>query len=159
MLTPRNFRQEEISKAYLSAIVFEVGYNLSDVRVDTYGVDGTIVDASRAGMDRVDFQLKAATAFEESEEAIAYDLRVEDYRRLIPESGVPRALILYLMPRDENEWVKHSEDELCLRRCAYWLSLSGKPKSANVSHQRVSVPKQNVLSLDGLRLMLDQLCE
>ena len=72
---------------------------------------------------------------------ILYDLRVDNYNRLVSERDIPRVLILFIMPRDENQWLAQSDDELCLRRCAYWVSLMGKGISNNTSTVRVSVPR------------------
>ncbi len=51
--------------------------------LDDHGIDGTIVDPDRRGVNRVDFQLKASTVYQIRNDAIAYDLRVEDYKPLV----------------------------------------------------------------------------
>ncbi|MDD9995869.1 MAG: DUF4365 domain-containing protein, partial [Dehalococcoidia bacterium] len=108
------------------------------------------------GMNKVDFQLKATTVYDIQGSDIAYDLRVENYNQLIATDGVPNILILFLMPDDPAQWLSHTEDELCLRKCAYWVSLMGLPPSSNTSSQRVRVPLANVFHPDGLQSMFDQ---
>ena len=152
-----NFVQEQLSLAYVNAVVFNAGFSLSEPRKDYYGIDGTVVDPNRRGVDRVDFQLKSDTDYTWRGNDIAYDLRVADYNRLIRADGIPRVLILLLMPDNPDEWLAQSTDELCLRKCAYWLSLMGSPHSANNYTQRVFVPLANVFSRDGLRDMFNTL--
>ena len=157
LVTPVNLRQEQLSKACLQALVFNAGYNLSQPMVDAYGVDGTIVNPAQGGINRVDYQLKATTRYEIRGSELAYDLRVEDYNRLIPADGAPRVLLLYTMPADPDQWLAQSEAETCLRHCLYWLSLRGMPASANTATERVYVPRANFLDQAGLVNMFRQL--
>jgi len=58
-----------------------------------------------------------------------------------------------LMPPDIGNWLELTADQLVLRRCAYWVSLAGRPATDNESTVRVSVPRANLLnvtSLEGL---------
>ena len=151
-----NFMQEQLSLVYVRAVVSNAGWRLSMPEVDDHGIDGTL-EAPARGMNRVDFQLKSTTAYSIQRDSIAYDLRVEDYNRLILADDVPRILILYLMPDDPAEWVSHTQDKLCLRKCAYWVSLMGLPHSGNASTQRVGVPLANQFHSDGLQAMFDDL--
>ena len=152
-----NFIQEQLSLAYVRAVLFEAGFGLSSPVVDDHGIDGTIVDPDRRGINRVDFQLKATTQYEIRGDVIVYDLRVENYNRLIIEDDVPRVLIVYLMPEDEDQWLTQNEDELCLRKCSYWVSLMGSQYSRNLSTQRITVPLANLFDRDGLQDMFRQL--
>ena len=151
----RNFVQEQLSRAYVRAVIYQAGWHLSFPEVDDHGIDGTL-EAPVRGMSKVDFQLKATTVYETQVGRIAYDLRVEDYNRLVAMDDVPRVLILFLMPDDPAQWLSHTEDELCLRKCAYWVSLMGLPRSSNASTQRVHVPLANLLHPNNLRGMFDQ---
>ena len=154
-----NFIQEQLSWAYVRAVIFRAGLSLSLPVVDDHGIDGTIVDPNRRGVHNLDFQLKSDTDYTLREADIAYDLRVADYNRLIRDDSFPRILVLFLMPENPDEWLAQSADELCLRKCAYWLSLMGEPPSANTSTRRVFVPLANVFSCDGLHDMFRRLIE
>ena len=151
-----NFIQEQLSRAYTRAVIFRASLRLSDPVVDDHGIDGTIVDPDRRGVNRVDFQLKASTLYQIGTDTITYDLRVEDYNRLIIADDVPRVLILFIMP-DDAQWLLQSEEELCLRTCAYWVSLMGMAPSPNSSTGRVYLPAANVFDQDGLRDIFRQL--
>ena len=142
--------------AYIRAVVFRAGFNLQIPVRDLFGIDGTIVSQT-SGVNRIDFQAKATTIYQLSGNSILYDLRVEDYNRLVREDDVPRVLILYLMPSDKSQWLIQSQGELCLREGAYWLCLMGEPQSRNVSTVRVSVPITNMFDQNGLHNMFSQL--
>lgn len=157
LVTPVNLRQEQLSKACLQILVFDAGYNLSQPMVDAYGIDGAIIGLTPHGLRRVDYQLKATTRYEVRGTELAYDLRVEDYNRLIPEDNIPRVLLLYTMPADPDQWLAQSETETCLRHCLYWVSLMGQPALSNVSTRRVYVPRANFLDQAGLVNMFQQL--
>ena len=151
-----NFIQEQLSLAYVRAVVFRAGYRLSLPVVDDHGIDGTI-ESDRGGINRVDFQLKATTQYEIRCESISYDLRVENYNQLVKGDDLPRVLILLLMPDDDTQWLAQTVDELCMRRCAYWVDLMGKMPSSNVSTVRVFVPILNMFDQTGLQRMFSQL--
>ena len=151
----RNLIQEQLSWAYVRAVVYRAGWHLHRPEVDDHGIDGTL-EASVGGINRVDFQLKATTDYIVQANDIAYDLRVENYNQLVATDDLPRVLLLFLMPDDPAQWLSHTTDELCLRKCAYWVSLMGLPRSNNASTQRVHVPLGNLFYPDGLQAMFDQ---
>lgn len=62
----------------------------------------------------------------------------------------PRILIVVLLPNDETEWMSHSEDELVLRRCGYWLSLRGQPATENSTNVTVKLPRTQLFDVDQL---------
>ena len=157
MMSP-NFIQEQLSWAYVRAVVYRAGFSLSRPEVDDHGIDGTIASYD-SGLNRVDFQLKSSTNYAVRDGEIIYDLRAENYNRLTADDGLPQVLILYAMPSDDGLWLSQSDDELCLRKCAYWVSLMGKTKSSNVSTRRVRLPLSNVFNVDGLRGMFDRLLQ
>ena len=150
-----NFIQEQLSLTYVRAVVYRAGWHLSFPEVDDHGIDGTI-EAPVRGMSKVDFQLKATTVYEVQGDRLAYDLRVENYNQLIAQDDVPRILILFVMPDDPAQWLSCTDDELCVRKCAYWVQLMGLPPSSNTSTQRVHVPLTNLFHPDGLQSMFDQ---
>ena len=156
-MMPENFIKQELSRAYVRAVTSRSGHDLSITDVDYRGIDGTIENPSLLGVNRVDFQLKSTTDYEFKGTDIIYDLRVEDYNRLIRDLEIPRVLILFTMPDDDAEWLAQSDDELCLRRCAYWVSLLGEDFSNNRSTVRVALPQANVFDQSGLRDMFTQL--
>ena len=151
-----NFIQEQLSLAYTRAVIYRAGFGLSRLEVDDHGIDGTIRSYDRR-VNQVDFQLKATTDYRIGNGAISYDLRVSNYNRLIAEDDLPYVLILFIMPRDDGRWLRQSDEELCLRHCAYWVSLMGQPRLGNVSTVRVDVPLSHRFDVAGLPGMFRQL--
>ncbi|MFM5980640.1 MAG: DUF4365 domain-containing protein, partial [Sphaerospermopsis kisseleviana] len=47
-----------------------------------------------------------------------------------------------------------SETELCLRRCAYWVSLRGQPQTQNTETVTVYIPRKNVFTVDALKNLM-----
>ena len=151
-----NFIQEQLSWAYVRAVIFRAGYRLNLPVVDDHGIDGTVGSYS-GGVNRVDFQLKSTTDYEIRDGFIIYDLRVQNYNQLIKEDDLPRVLILFLMPANPSQWLTQTPDELCLRKSAYWVSLMGMAPSGNRSTVRVFVPLSNMFDLNGLANMFSWL--
>ena len=156
-MMPDNFIKEQLSLAYIQAVTARVGYELDIKRVDYRGIDGVIENPALSGVNRVDFQLKSSADFVIRETEIAYDLRIQNYNSLVQEKDIPRVFILFIMPKDDAEWLIQNPDELCLRKCAYWLSLMGEAASANASAKRVHIPKANIFDTHGLTDMFAQL--
>ena len=97
----RNHIQEQLSLSYIRTVVFGLGFNLSNLVVDDHGIDGTIKSYAK-GINRVDFQLKATTDYDIRNEHIIYDLRVENYNQLTDDTGIPQALILFVMSTNDR---------------------------------------------------------
>ena len=155
-MTP-NFIQEQLSWAYVRAAMFRAGYNLSRPGVDNYGIGGSVVSIISEGTGQVDFQLKSSTRYDIRDEHIIYDLNVENYNQLTGEDALSRVLVLFTMSASDNLWLSQSHYEMCLRKCAYWVSLMGMPRSRNSSTVRISVPRANVFDENGLRSMFNEL--
>jgi len=47
-----------------------------------------------------------------------------------------------------------SEDELCLRRCGYWISLAGETPTQNQETVTVSIPRENILTVNTLNSLM-----
>ena len=154
-MMPDNLIKEELSLAYVQAVTARSGHDLTIRRVDYRGIDGTVENPSLRGVNRVDFQLKSTTVFDIRNTDIIYDLRVENYNQLVSDRDIPRVCILFIMPRDETQWLVQSPEELRLRKCAYWHSLVGEDPSSNSSTVRVSVPLTNVFDEGGIRDIFD----
>ena len=71
---------------------------------------------------------------------------------------MPHLLAVLFLPRENNEWLGHSADELVLKRCAYWESLVQAPEIATDS-VLVWLPKAHVLSPQGLLALARRLAK
>jgi hypothetical protein len=77
-------------------------------------------------------------------------------RALLASVRCPRILVLLVLPEDEAAWTEQSEDDLLLRRCAYWRSLKGSVPTANTTTIRVAIPGANIFSVDALQQLMDK---
>lgn len=150
-------REEALSRAYVRAVAGFAGYTVSEEDFDRDGIDlrihaGGILNPS------IGLQLKATVNLGSvhSDGCYRYDLLVRNYDRLIRPVQVPRYLVVLALPADEVDWLTVSSDELIMRRCAYWVSLSGKPESDNQASVRVRIPEANRFDPDALRQLLER---
>lgn len=161
----RENRQEDLSFAYISAVAAEAGYNCYSIERHDYGIDLEIGDVEKIGKRRVDaghrlhIQAKASQNFINSDAYyILYDLEVDAYNMLTLENrGIPAILVLYCMPSDEDDWLTVCEDCTTLRHCGYWLSLRGKPDSANRTTQRIKIPKEQLFTDSSLEIIMSRI--
>lgn len=156
--------KEKLSFAYTQAVSAYAGMSCDTYSSD-YGLDGRISDIEYSP-DRkrhwqtgfgIDFQLKATVNAKPKDGFILYDLEVKNYRDLIQtQIGCPRILILFLLPKEKDEWVAVSCDETILKKCAYWCSLKGMPDSTNKEKVRIKIPESQLLTVSELKSLMDK---
>jgi hypothetical protein len=153
-------RQEALSRAYIQAVAARCGMSCSFRDFD-YGIDVTVHEIKRRGDHyaesgvSLDIQAKSLCCPPITGEAIPYDLRVKNYDDLRdPENPKARILVLLLLPENEEAWTTMTEEQLVLRRCAYWLSLRRHPPTENRETVRVSVPRKNVFAVESLQRLV-----
>ncbi|MDB9536577.1 DUF4365 domain-containing protein [Dolichospermum planctonicum CS-1226] len=158
-----NLQKEEFSYAYIYAIAAAAGYSFqkSSRILDVGGIDGTItgtVSDDTLYEPQLDLQVKSISLDILSAETIRYPLKIKNYNELRKERTVaPRILVVVLIPENLPEWIKQSETELCLRRCAYWVSLRGQPQTENTETLTVYIPRENVFTVNGLKDLMQKI--
>lgn len=145
-----NDRMEAMSFAYISAVGTGAGFDVRYPRRDRGSIDGTI-HSEDPPFAEFQFQAKSTSVERLSDGAIRFPLPVGNQRDLAVRSTVPRILIVMLLPADESEWLAQSEDELCMRKCAYWTTLEGQDPSENRSTITVRIPLGNVFDVGAAR--------
>jgi hypothetical protein len=72
---------------------------------------------------------------------------------------LPEALLLVvvLVPDSQQDWLQQSETELCLKRCAYWVSIRNQPPTENQTTVTVYLPRQNIFSVEALIALMQQI--
>ncbi len=144
--------ESELSYAYLHAVASQAGVacSVSSRHEDNNGVDANLTAwgpfTGGGYLTEVDIkvQLKATIATPPDDGTnFSYFLsgvhRYDDLRTRTVD--VARILVVLFLPTDAQDWLKHSEDELALRKCAYWQSLRGAPATINSSGTTVYLPK------------------
>jgi len=62
-----------------------------------------------------------------------------------PISKTPYILILLCLPKDREEWLSISPEEIILRKCCYWYEVSeGDDISGNERTIAIKIPKNNI---------------
>jgi hypothetical protein len=160
-LSPPNI-ESELSYAYLHAVASKAGMacNAGCRQEDNNGIDakltawGPFVNGGYLTEVDIKVQLKA-TISEPAEKngKISYFLkgvnRYDDLRAATVNAA--RILVVWFLPADAREWLKHSPEELALRKVAYWESLRGAPATDNGSGATVYLPQAQVFTPEALQ--------
>lgn len=145
-----NTRKERFSLAYVEAVASLAGFHIAEPRVDFDSVDGVLI-ADFGRRPRIEFQAKATSQELMRENHLSFQLSCKNYNDLRAENLIiPRLLIVLLMPRDDTRWLSQTKDELCLRHCAYWVSLQGQPPRPDSRTVTVQIPVGNIFSSEEL---------
>ncbi|QOS81003.1 DUF4365 domain-containing protein [Paenibacillus sp. JNUCC31] len=154
--------KEGLSRAYAIAVAHRAGMNFSRPDFD-YGFDGIFRDIQKingrycdSGYN-IDIQLKTTINIVQEDNYIKYDLKAKNYNDLVSEEvGTPRMLVLFVLPKDQNEWLTISERGTILKNCAWWCSLKGMQPTSNADTVRVSIHKNQVLTEVSLRELMNK---
>ena len=60
------------------------------------------------------------------------------------------------LPRDEQQWLTITDDELVIRHRAYWLNLRGREKTDNRESVTVAIPQANRFDVAGLQDLMER---
>lgn len=156
---PDTKRMEDLSLAYIRAVVAQAGFVVDPITSDWDSRDGTI-HATGGKRPKIDFQAKchATAPLPDGEASFPFDLPVKNYEELRnPDLIFPHLLFVILVPRDAIERVSVTEHGLVLRRCGYWFSLRGLPETTNNRTCRVHVPRGNILDAASLTRLMARL--
>jgi hypothetical protein len=165
---PRSNRQENLSLAYISAVVAQAGYDCGRPGSIDVGEDleiYTIIKNKNGKLlksgPNLYIQAKSSQNYEISEDGmyIKYDLDIDNYHKLvtIEDRVYPIILILYCMPAEEDQWLNICEANTTLRHCGYWICLMGEPESTNKESIRVYIPRDQVFDARALKIIMDKI--
>ena len=99
-------------------------------------------------------QLKCTATPDFREDGLHFDLPVKNYNDLRANSLYPRYLVVVCLPEKMEQWLIQTEEELCLRKCGYWLSLEGYSDVSNKKSVQVVVPRSQIFSVEFLKKTL-----
>ena len=158
-----NTQKEEFNYAYLYAVTSAAGYSFqkSSRPTDVGGID-IIISGIETQYSlyppRLEIQVKSTSTDVVSEEFVRYPLKLKNYNELRKSKILTlRLLIVVLSPDNLNNWVQQSETELCLRHCAYWMSLKGMPETSNKVNVTISIPRQQIFTVDTLKTLMQRI--
>jgi hypothetical protein len=161
MTLPMTQIEERLSMAYVQAVVARAGAVILTPDLD-YGVDAYVFSLRRLSNGRVSqtgmgfpIQVKATTDSVLEPNHVVYDMDVGDYNNLALFQGMTHpVLVLFRMPKCQDEWLLHCEDELALRSCCYWKVVDSDP-SDNKSKCRVRIPREQQFDSGAVQRLLD----
>lgn len=150
-------RKEALCRVYVKALAARAGYATSVPEPDRDSVDLRI-QAGGPRRPALDLQLKATTVLSESRHGmLSFRLPIKNYRDLREETQTPRLLVVLELPMNEAQWMTVTDDELVLRRRAYWTSLQhGHEEVLNQDSVTVHIPETNLLGVEALRGLMEQ---
>lgn len=142
---------------YVRALAARAGYLTSIPELDRDSVDLRIL-AGGSYHPALDLQLKATTTFHENKEnSLPFPLPIKNYNDLRGKTQTPRLLVILELPKDKEQWMSVTDQELMLRRRAYWFSLQqGHGEVNNKRTVTIYIPKQNVLDVEALRDLMEK---
>jgi hypothetical protein len=148
--------ESALSIAYVQAIAAQAGYTCGEPPgPDRDSIDIQIA-AGGAMRPKIDLQLKASIRLSGTDGAFSYPLKVKNYNDLRSETQTPRLLLVLDLPRERDEWLHVSVDELIIRRAAYWVSLRGQSETKNSTSVTIFIPKANIFDVAALSRSMDQ---
>lgn len=163
-------RMEDISIAYVSAVAASNGYSVNSVKRDNDGVDMQLSCKGKPHLTSIrhspqlDIQLKSSYSSSrikfDNNGDVLYSLEAKNYNSLIDECRCnPLILVLLHLPEEETTWIEHTNQYLKLQKCAYWISLRGKPETRNKSSITIKIPCSNIFSPASLKEIMIKIGE
>lgn len=158
-----NIQKEEFSYAYLYAVSSAAACAIqrTTTLLDRLGVDIMITGLENQGL--MDFpllyaQVKCTSREVLDERYVRYPLQVKNYEELrVSDRYPPLILIVVVVPDDVDDWLHQSEDELCLRRCGYWIFLADRAPTQNQETVTVRLPRVNVFTAHVLQGIMQRI--
>lgn len=162
MALPLDHIKERLSNAYASAVAARAGATFQPKHPE-YGDDAFIQEVRRLPNGKYQAtgwgfwcQLKATTTSELKDDHVVYDMEVEAYNKLARWRGAaPCILVLFRLPKNPDEWLTLDEEQLLLKRCCYWMHITGPP-STNEFSQRIRIPRTQMFTPEAVAELLEK---
>jgi hypothetical protein len=108
---------------------------------------------------KLDLQLKCTADALPADGDISFELKLKNYDDLRRSTVAPRWLVTLFVPPDCTEWltVATPPTEILLRRCAWWMSLAGRPSLDNTTSVIVHLPRANLFRPEALKTKFDEI--
>ena len=160
--TQPNDIKSELSYAYFHAVASRIGGAVSQTPrlQDNMGVDailkirGKFADNPIRTDFTIEIQLKSTSKPVEigKNGKISFNkLKRETYDLFrSPDRPTQRLVILFCLPENPEDWLHLTEDELILRKCAYWVDLFGAPEQ-KAKCPTIYFPKNQLFTPDQLK--------
>ncbi len=158
-----NTQKEEFSYAYIYAIASAAGCicQRTTTPLDRLGVDLIITGIAERGLPNFPIlylQVKCTSRDILNENSLRYPLNIKNYEELSANNAYPPRIIIVVTVADRpKDWLQQTEAQLCLKRCAYWISLKGAAPTDNKETVTISIPRTNIFSVDALTTIMQRI--
>ncbi len=156
-----NQRKEQFSIAYVRAVASVAGFTVHKPEVDDDSVDLALAASGDIGTirsPRLDLQIKCSSRDLLGADSLSFPLLLKNYDDLRPlDVMVPRILVVVLVPNRIEDWLEHSEEQMVMKHCGYWMSLRGREASNNVESITVHLPRNNAFTVQGLQEIMTRI--
>ena len=153
-----NAQMEQLSSAYLRAVVAAAGFGVDKPEIDDKSIDYRIdgyLEPDFKFEPKLELQLKCtASDYYRKQAAIPFDLRRKNYNDLCRPALIPRILVVVVIPENPDLWLEQTEEHLLLRYCGYWLSLAGQLPISSTK-KRIYLKRSNIFNVVNLRIMME----
>jgi len=162
--------ESELSYAYLHAVASHAGMNckVGNRHDDNAGIDASLTAwgpfSPTCYTTEVDLKIQLKSTISPptiKNGKISYFLKGKDqYDNLRAQTlSVPRFLVVLFLPREANEWLTHTTEQLILKKCAYWVSLRGAPETTNDTGVTIHIPLEQTFSTDNIKHLVARLAQ
>lgn len=160
--------ESELSYAYLHAVAAHAGMSCecTNRHVDKMGIDAMVRACELFAHDSVltdialDVQLKATVLTPvKADGNLSYFLHgVGRYDKLRKTTtNIPRIVIVLFLPKEHSEWLTHTDEQLAIKKCAWWVSLLNAPAMDNKSGTTIYLPEVQIFNPSSLREIMTRL--
>lgn len=157
-----NHVKEVLSTCFITAMASYCGHKITSDGNPDYGTDlvlKEVITRNLTGKPRlsqsgryVTLQVKATTEHKVNRKTsgiIKYALENKTYNDLVSrkQNQTRQILVLFILPDDKAEWVRHTSDELITKKHAYWFDIPDTATHVedNNSRTTISIPEENQL--------------
>jgi hypothetical protein len=151
-------RKEQFSKAYVRTVASVAGFAISEPGVDDDSIHLMLAQRGGGGTERsprMDLQLKCTEREVTNNGTLHFPLKLKNYDDLrFEDVAVPRILVVLYVPDTLADWLEHSEQQMLIRHCAYWVSLRGEAAKPNTTSVTVHIPQGNLFNPAALKAMM-----
>ncbi|RMI45395.1 DUF4365 domain-containing protein [Streptomyces triticirhizae] len=164
MALNRDVRQGRYGEIFVRAISTAAGLTVQKIEEDDHMVDLHIGHPGPRGSllnPKIDVQVKSSRRVRSTSTHVSYGLKSKYYNVFAEPAdrfSLPIFLVVVVVPEVADDWMGVTEEQLTLRRAAYWTCLHGQPLRRELDKDtevKVSVPRENLLTKDALLRMFD----
>ncbi|MDR2117151.1 MAG: DUF4365 domain-containing protein [Planctomycetaceae bacterium] len=155
--------QSNLSFSYLHAVVSRAGGICEQTNrdADNMGIDARLTFSGKKKIKIIDINVQLKSIRQKPiivDNKIHYSLTAKQFDKYTQKSTTPFLFILFHVPDNPKDWLSLSENELILKKCSYWTSLTGAPPCEGNS-TTIFIPTKNLFSVEQLQTLINKLSE